>query len=313
MDTSKRTYNFFIDGSFSDAPKECLPKLKDANLRDIAIGFSKNFDDMSELAALPLKLAFIGLTGQREMMNFMAACMRSNRSATKYGKDPEATKVINDEMAKVRDEEETKKWISDNANDIVSNVFQMPDMRPTVRILLLSLLSSSWTLFEALSSDLWINLVNARPVQLGSSVIANLPDQHDGQEFDSRGVSLRVLAKHSFDLSKALGTLLSKRFDFTSLSGIKRAYKSAFPEIGLDIFDNPELRLLQAYRHVIVHRAGTADRSFIDTARLQNIVLGQPVPLEERSAENMINAAAGCGTQLISRLDDWLNRHPIQL
>jgi hypothetical protein len=311
MDGNQTPYCFFTNASdFAKPARECLPHIRDPLLREIAAGFAKNFDDIFDLCVFPLKLAMVGLSGQREMMNFMSACMRSHQSATRYGKDPKATEAIRAELAKIRGEEETRKWLDDNASGMVVAMLQAEDMQPTVRNILLLVLSASWTLFEALSTDLWTALVNSRPTQLGGQVISNISDQRGDGEVANRGISLRLLAKHGFNLSNVLGTLLNRRFDFSSLSGIRRAYRSAFPGLDLGILDSADLKLLQAYRHVIVHRAGAADQSFVDTSGLANVILGRPVPLEERAAERMLIAAAECGSQIVRMLDGWVREHP---
>jgi hypothetical protein len=306
--STEKPYSSFFDFAPTSAPQECIQTLNDISVNNTARVFAKNFDDIVSMFAFPVQLTYVSLTGQRQMITFMEACMRGHLSAARYGRDPEVTKRINAEMEKIRTTE-AMNWIGGEARKILLPFMRNPEITKGVRVFFSSLLSASWTAFEAMASDLWTACVNSRPTQLGKQTIFGLPQKPSGSD---KYISLRFLSKHNFDLRSSLGEVLVKKFDFTSLSGIAKAYKLAFPKLGTkDILDSPDLKLLQSYRHVIVHRAGIADQSFIETTRLPDVAPEQPIPLDDKSVERMINAAGESGSRLIVLVDQWLTQHPL--
>jgi hypothetical protein len=303
------TYSSFLSFVPTSGPADSLNAVADETVRSTAAVFAKNFDDVSEMFAFPIKLTYVCLSGQRHMIDFMEACMKGGLSAAKYGRDPETTRRIKDEMAKIGATAGLD-WIATEARKLLLPMLQNPEIAPGIRVFVSSLMSASWTAFEAMASDLWTTCVNSRPSQLGNHLISNLPRKtRDGAE---RYISLRLLSKYQFDLGSSLGTVLSRRFDFTSLSGIAAAYRAAFAGLNArEILDDPDLKLLQAYRHAIVHRAGIADQGFTDTTKLPGAIAGRAIPIEDKSIARMINSAGECGSRLITSVDQWLTQHPL--
>jgi hypothetical protein len=61
-----------------------------------------------------------------------------------------------------------------------------------------------------------------------------------------------------------MGTILVKKYDFSSLQGILDAYKSAFPKSDAIIsqFNDSNLKELAAKRNLVAHRAGLIDEEY---------------------------------------------------
>src|SRR5262249_34023252 len=74
------------------------------------------------------------------------------------------------------------------------------------------------------------------------------------------------------------------------------------------LFGEEDLDLLEASRHVIVHRAGIIDAEF--TKRRENksttFPEGCSIPLDGRLVSRMVNAGISAGCKLLRLLDDEL-------
>jgi len=104
-----------------------------------------------------------------------------------------------------------------------------------------------------------------------------------------------------------MGTILKPKFDLTSLGNIRKAYDAAFgksQEVE-EVFASNDIRLLEASRHVIVHRAGIADDDFMKTPGSSEIgaAQGQPLPLTGVLVSRMINAGIDAGSKLLAFVD----------
>jgi len=125
---------------------------------------------------------------------------------------------------------------------------------------------SMWTSLEVLASDLWVDSVNFDPMNLALPAIK----EKGGQEIKGltqKEIKVGLLSKHRFNLTNVMGDLLRPKFDFTSVSGIEKAFRTLFGTawIGWDEELVKQLFLIEQIRHVIQHRAGIADQKFIAT------------------------------------------------
>jgi hypothetical protein len=122
-------------------------------------------------------------------------------------------------------------------------------------------------------------------------------------------VPVSLLAKYGFNLRKKLGTVLRTKFDFTSVAGIRQAYKAAFAdhETLARILVDPKLMHLEATRHLIVHRGGLVDEEFIRRTG-STFPIGQAIPLDEEEIASLLDAmkTAGCG--LLAFVDECLTK-----
>ncbi len=191
-----------------------------------------------------------------------------------------------------------------------SLVHNRPFFQSSVRSLLLSTISVSWTTFETLAADSWEAILNAWPIPLGQRSFSNLPPG-PWDDLSRKHISVGLLARHGFDLRNRVGTVLKSRFDFTNSSGIRLAFRASFGEAE-DLkmaLENPNLSRLEASRHVIVHRGGIVDEEFRNRTGTSAPV-GAPFPFEGDTVARYLLAAAECGTKLLSACDNWLTHNP---
>jgi hypothetical protein len=172
-------------------------------------------------------------------------------------------------------------------------------------------ISGVWTAFEALAEDIWIAAVNAHPRGL-----AELKGAKRGAGEDKK-VDLSMLQRFGYDLSKNMGTVLSKRYSFDRLEDMRRAYDDAKFEGEIpiaDILKERSLDVLSLTRHVVVHNGGLADEAFLrrkdDLPPELIVAVGEPLPLNGEIVAALIGPVIQLGWDLIMAMDQWLLKNP---
>jgi hypothetical protein len=170
-------------------------------------------------------------------------------------------------------------------------------------------ISGIWTAFEALAEEIWIAALNAHPRGL-----AELKGGKKGAASDDKKIDLHLLQRYGYDLSKNMGTILSRRFSFDRLEDIRRAYaEAAFDDDDLpfqEIFADKSLDVLALTRQVIVHNGGLIDEAFLrrrsDLPPELLADVGQPIPLNGEIVASLIAPVMQLGWDLIVAVDKWL-------
>jgi hypothetical protein len=192
-----------------------------------------------------------------------------------------------------------------------------PKIGEALRLIRHMTLLLSWTSFECVACDSWEAAVNVRPLMLGHPAFANLPeDSEDIAGLETKSVSIGLLAKHGFDIRGKLGTLLKSKFDFTGVSGIRKAYAAAFGnKLPLNkVLGDENLSGLEAVRHAIVHRAGIADELYLKRTH-STVALGTRIEVDDKMKEAFVSASVNAGCSLLEHIDKYLmtNTEPAPL
>ena len=149
--------------------------------------------------------------------------------------------------------------------------------------------------------------MNARPLTLGQPTFNLLPDDSKESEVSSKTIQVGLAAKFGFDLRTHLGTILSERYDFTSVGGIKKAYKTAFQSIDTlnKNLDNPVLFKLEQTRNLLVHRAGIIDDAYKNKTRCPQSC-GEELAVSDAEFEEFIISSLDATIELFKFTDDYL-------
>ena len=289
----------------------CRDTLQDAALKSILTNYCNSIDLILTTLSVPI--------------SFMAHGLRKSK-AFHFSLQDANTVVMNGEGIKENDPKKTAKELInyfeallksdkenmvDNAvNEIELLIDNVPILRDSYYNLGLNALVNSWTMFEAISKDIWIYCLNNFPKNYLFNLLRN------GKEFDpeiegslGKNISIGLLAKYNFDISKNLGDLLSTKYDFTSIRGIKKAYKDLFElnEADLASLDNRNLTQLEITRHLFVHNAGIIDSDYLKRTQKKNETLKDKVQLTIEEAGDLINSSIEAMKELILIADVKIN------
>lgn len=186
------------------------------------------------------------------------------------------------------------------------------ESRPAIEAMFAAVMLYTWTAFEVLATDLWVNAVDARPVGLGKPAFrkadssrrkaaAKLPPLHDpGSKY---GTYLYQLNPPAQPFNR-----------WGSLRGFEASYSAAFGPGFASNFTDPELVDLQAIRQVVVHRAGTVDTKFqgriAKASRWSSLNPADEFPVDAESAVDYLAETVRCGTALLQAVDQWITLNP---
>jgi len=176
------------------------------------------------------------------------------------------------------------------------------NLQQTYQALLYSSIVWIWCSFEVLMKELWELSLNLGGRYTSKNVIKNLPETDGlGDVFQGKSISLDYLARYDYDLSNQLGSALSCKFDFTSVSGIRVAYMRAFPKSSSirDALDNKEILELEAARNVIVHNAGVIDEEYCEKTNTNIAEVGKNLELNSRKVCEYGNSTADMGLNIM--------------
>jgi hypothetical protein len=223
----------------------------------------------------------------------------------------------------------------EHARMMTENFFQgSDDLKRSAESILSGIAVGAWTAFETLAGDLWRDVINSHPHGLSdlkgrtkkrqrqntplptTPVLEPLKNRTTDDE-DEKTIPIALLQKYNYNLHGSMGTLLRKRFNFTALSGIRRAYYLAFHEDNADVdaaIDDKSLDALAAVRNLIVHRASRCDEEYQQKAdRLPNIPqlsLGDKMQLDGEIVNRLLSGSIKSSVNLISSVDKWVQDHP---
>jgi hypothetical protein len=207
---------------------------------------------------------------------------------------------------------------------------ELPILPLGIETVLSGVVTGTWTAFETLATDLWVTAVNARPMTLGTN--AYLAPKRDLVDTDTRdklgSLSIDILRQYGFNLGSSMGTMMHEKriATFNTLDDIRNAYAQAFcirrngtrsplPEVK-NWFSGPDyekLRVLEALRHVLVHRGGRADKAFLDRVEDKAQVFSVSkrediVVLDGAIVRDYCNAGVKRALVLLRGVDIWLQK-----
>jgi len=233
--------------------------------------------------------------------------------AKKYSNFDEWFQQVEEKVKEVARTEEARKEFThhlwETASGDLLELKKDQKVREALRLIQHMTLLLSWTSFECLACDSWEAAVNVRPLVLGQRAFANLPQDTEGiVGLERKSVSVGLLAKHGFDIRGKLGTLLKSKFDFTGVSGTRKAYVAAFGDkLPLDsILGDDNLYGLEVVRHAIVHRAGIADELYLAKTH-STIPLGAPIEVDNKMYTAFLSASVDAGCSLLEHIDRYLS------
>jgi len=115
-----------------------------------------------------------------------------------------------------------------------------------------------------------------------------------------------------------MGDAMAYKFHFSNFDDLKRAYSVIFDSedaITAPLNDH-DLWVVNAVRNVLVHRGGIVDKPFLQKvkkrAELAALDEGVEIPLNGEMTKQMTDTAIRCSVELLSQVDQWLERTTIR-
>ncbi|MBL0237894.1 MAG: hypothetical protein IPQ02_15115 [Saprospiraceae bacterium] len=204
-----------------------------------------------------------------------------------------------------------EKVVENAIEEIELLVANVPILQESYNNLGLNTLVNCWTLFEAISKDIWIYSLNNFPKEFVFNLLKNRRDfDQEIEGITGKNISIGLLAKYDFDISKNIGDLLVSKYDFTTVRGIKNSYKDLFElkDADLAMLADKNLTQLEITRHLFVHNAGIIDSDYLKRSAKQDEIINTKIKLTSNEASDLINASIKGIHELACLIENKINK-----
>lgn len=285
-----------------EAIEECKKSIKNKELLPLLENFLKGFDSILSIYAFPLVLVSHGFDSIYELEYRLKSAKDLNKSIN--DKSPEMLAQVNQyrniDIKKSRSIEQASKELKKITN-------KYPFLEESINDISLNSIVNSWTLFESIMKDLWIQTLNSKPNLLVNNVLeSNSNNDIDGIE--GKNISINLLFKYNLNITNHLGDLLCKKYDFTGVSGIEKSFNDLFKKQKNDLsfLKNNYLLQLEISRHLIVHKGGIIDDDYLKRTIFDREKKGKKLNHSAKRTEEIVNSSIYAGIQLFKFIDSKL-------
>ncbi len=256
--------------------ESCYNRLGDEGLKKIANIAINNMKHVVTGLALPQVLLMESIRRSKQI-NYLIYASKASKISLDTNNDDEKEvlmKIVSEKLEK----EQMK--ISNEAIKLLESFKEISLVENAIRIQALNSLVNIWTIFESCTKEIWKYLLN----NYQSNFLSNILKESEKSNIDGisgKTISIELLGKYDFNLNNKLGEILSDKFDFTSCSGIKKAFIALDKKKkdNLIFLDNPIAYKLEITRNLIVHNAGIIDNEYLKKTSIPNQTLGELIDL----------------------------------
>jgi len=293
-----------------DEPQAIAKSLRSKPLQSVAEVYSKNVNDILGMLALPHLFVSVGIRDAQRMQFYLQAVAETKILLRSDADKAKVQAYADDLERKAREDENSPQNPDKETHRQIAKLLEHKQVNEAVRSLLFAGATFGWAAFESAAKDVWVAAVNARPILLAQPALSKISDEVASEGLSSKYISVGLLARNGFDLRDKLGLLLSDKFDFTGVSGIRIAYTSAFGKNSAfdTMFNEQNLATLEATRHLIVHRAGFVDEDYKRRTK-DSLPLGQQLHLDGGRVCELVNSSITVCCKMIRQVDDWLEKN----
>ncbi len=270
-----------------------------SELIDICHSFKTNIDSLTSASLLPLSIAYNTANKTDWIERFRRAMAQGSLKGTKEEQKIE----IENRMEKL-DHNDSFNWSLDVLDDLIE------DTDTGIKRGIESLLNFStvniWTIFEVLSGDIWIVLVNARP-----KTLAKVAVEYKKENLMKSITNMMIESSFELSLKNRIGEIASSEYDFSSLNGIIKAFTIILQKDKLTIkslLSQPELKKVQAIRNMVVHNGGLIDEAFCGMIDDES-KLGQNIEITGAELTGYANTIFRICTDLILFIDNVIQQN----
>jgi hypothetical protein len=188
-----------------------------------------------------------------------------------------------------------RKRHADHIHAVMNDYLRMEEIRFAAAELIRQCTVQTWSALEVFASDIFVSLLNAK----STLALALIGDEKAKKLFQLKGIPLEVLSEYNFDLTSKMGTLLAGYHPIDTIPSMKAVFGAVLPNRkainrALSI---RELWLLFQRRHLIVHRRGIVDSSYLSSTG-DKVALGSVIHISPDVLETYINVVIEAATAI---------------
>jgi hypothetical protein len=313
MNFGHRTFLLDIDFDYTSATN-AAGAVKQSEFKPVAQAFQANIENAVGLLQLPHGLLMWSHMEIKRLLMFTDAYLPLGLKGADYG-EAAIKKQVDEEVRRRFDQLQHdgsfELELIPAADSKMAHLLGDPKMQRQIRMILLSLISATWTAFEILAGDAWQLALNSRPDQIAEKVLGQLFPSGTPEGLSAKAIPLWMAAKYGFDLRNHIGDILKPHVDFSDLKQIQKAYAAAFGTNAAfeSAVADKNLLTLGATRNLVVHRGGLVDEKYNKITN-QSFETSQPLPLDPTFLSGILEAGMTACRTLITCVDGWLCANP---
>lgn len=274
--------------------------------RPLADAFRHSLESVLSTASIPFALASASVRKAHFQRLHAAERIRALSIEAEAGSEVdvelvrarEAHRIACERMNEFEQSEEGRNAvILDICDFLVSGVKH--GLEPAAQELLQQCVLLLWSALEVLFRDAFELYLNRNPGK--TQALVSHPTTR--KRFEAEKLPLGTVVEHGFDLSQHLGSVLVDQQDFSDLSIMKSVYFvlfPSFPELAAALAER-NLWLLYQRRHLVVHRRGIVDQSYLDNTG-ETLAIGSRLSLNPSHFEGDLKLVVRVGKSLLGCL-----------
>ena len=286
----------FGEGSFGllDSLIKSLPE----QCRTPAEAFKRNLRATALMATLPYQMAF----GSLWRRNYDFILLEEKLKARVDGRRNTHVRA-QEKLLKEMQSEKKKERHVDHILHMLNGDLEKEEIRFAASELIRQCTVQVWSTLEVFASDMFVSLVNAKP----SLVIPLMENEKTKRLFQVKGIPFDLLSEYKFDLTSSMGNLLVGFHPIDTIPSMKAVFEVVLPNRKAisGALNDRELWLLFQRRHLIVHRRGIVDSSYL-SATGDKVSLGTEIRISPDALEKymklVLKAGAAIGAGVAAEL-----------
>ena len=266
-----------IDSLMKSLPEQC---------RAPAEAFERNLRATALTATMPYRLTVGGIWRRNFEFTLLLERIKGGRNTH--------ARAQNKFFKGMRSEKQKELHVR-HLHQIMSDDLAAEELRFAAAELLRQCTVQLWTALEIFASDIFVSLLNAKP----SLAIRLMEDENTKRLFQLKGIPFDLLTEFKFDLISSMGTLLVNYHPIDTIPSMKAVFGAILPNrkaIKI-VLDNRKLWLLFQRRHLIVHRRGIVDSSYL-SAIGEKLSLGTEIVISPDDLERYMKLVLDAGVAI---------------
>lgn len=263
----------------------------------IAAAFKHNLDIVLSSATLPFEFGVAN--ARRVLLQGFEIAERIRAIDLPNKTEEERNRIARDiainRLHELTQSEDGSARLGHEVMSFLGQVFAEAVLKESAQHLLEQGVVSVWSAFEILCRDFLECYLNGNPAQLLQL------EKNEQKQFGVDRIPLPILARHDFDLSEGMGSLMVQNYNFSSLRVIISLYRAIFPTAN-DVhaaLKRPELRVLYKRRNLLVHRRGIIDQRYLDETG-ETGQIGAKLLIRPDELRGMLITVAAIGEKILN-------------
>jgi hypothetical protein len=274
-----------LDSLVKDLPEQ---------IRSPVEAFKRNLSATAKTASLPYQMAATSVLNREYEYILLEERIAGHRKTherahKKFLKDRQLEKNLD------RYTNHVKHILEDNLDN--------PAIRIAASELIRQCAVQLWSALEVVASDIFVTFLNARP----DLTIRLTENEKTKKLIQLKGIPIEALAKYQFNLTSNMGNLLVNYLPVDTVNSMKAIFGAILPNpkaINRVLSDHELWRLFQQ-RHLIVHRRGIVDSSYL-SATGDNVPIGSEIAITpamlKKYMKCVLKAGSAIGAGVVAEL-----------